>query len=334
MAIARKHVVLTDQAAWYHCISRCVRRGFWQGRSSVTGADCQHRQGWIQDRLRQLSKVFAIDNAAFAVMDNHVHVVVRADPVRAQEWSDEEVARRWLSIFPTVWTDTQLHEPTAAKVAKLMADTERLGRCRERLGNISWLMRCLNEWVARRANKEDDCTGRYWEGRFKCQRIADPGGLLMTMIYVDLNPVRARIVKRPESAWHTSVRHRVAEAKAKARAAPQPAFCWLLPIEEIFPADRMNMRPISCREYLQLVDALGRGVRRGKQSGVIPSHLHPILQRVGLNVQQVQEHLEQFCQRYHHVIGSPETLRRESEASGRTWRDRYAANNLLYRPML
>ena len=51
-------------------------------------------------RLRQLVEIFAIDYAGFAIMDNHLHLLLRLDSQRAQSWSDEEVARRWLTLFP------------------------------------------------------------------------------------------------------------------------------------------------------------------------------------------------------------------------------------------
>ena len=70
-------------------------------------------------------------------------------------------------------------------------------------------MRVLNEKVARMANIEDGVTGRFWEGRFKCQALLDEKALLSCMAYVDLNPVRSTMASTPEESDHTSIRHRV-----------------------------------------------------------------------------------------------------------------------------
>src|SRR5690606_28872771 len=74
-----------------------------------------------------------------------------------------------------------------------------------RLSDISWFMRALCEQVARIANRQDECTGHFWEGRFKAQKIVDEAGLLACAMYVDLNPVRAALAGDPVEAMHTSV---------------------------------------------------------------------------------------------------------------------------------
>ena len=94
MPYPRSSLVSPDATPWYHVISRCVRRAFLCGEDTVTGRNYEHRRGWIVERLEELAEVFAIDVAAYAVMSNHAHLVVRVDAERAQEWSQEEVLRR------------------------------------------------------------------------------------------------------------------------------------------------------------------------------------------------------------------------------------------------
>ena len=86
-------------------------------------------------------------------------------------------------------------------------------------------MRRINEPIARAANCEDSCTGRFWEGRFKCQLLADERAVLASMAYVDLNPIRAGMTARLDHSHHTSIQQRVMscrndEAKAQQRLKP------------------------------------------------------------------------------------------------------------------
>ena len=190
----------------YHCVNRCVRRAFLCGFDAATGKSYAHRKDWVQDRLETLAAIFAIDVVGYALMDNHLHVVLRNRPDIVRSWSDQQVARRWWSLFPKRREqDGRPAEPKPHELRMLTSDRKRLQELRRRLSHISWFMRCLAENIARRANKEEENSGRFWAGRFKMSRILDETALLAVAIYVDLNPIRAGIAETPEtSSWRRS----------------------------------------------------------------------------------------------------------------------------------
>ncbi|EMI53806.1 transposase [Rhodopirellula sallentina] len=192
-----------------HVVQRCVRRAFLAGVDKQSGKDYSFRKEWIRRRLEALASVFAVDVLSYAMMSNHMHQILRNRPDVCAAWSDEEVAIRWLRVFPGRRLEEHLAEPTENDVKTLVRNKERIAEIRTRLSDISWFMRALAEPIARMANKQDECTGRFWEGRFKAQRIVDEAGLLACSMYVDLNPVRAAMVDSPEEAPHTSAYDRV-----------------------------------------------------------------------------------------------------------------------------
>ena len=197
---------------WVHGIQRCVRRAFLCG-DDARGVNRDYRKDWIEKRLRFLGAVFACEISAYAVMSNHVHVVLRMRPDWAALWDDAAVVRAWLRLYPGRFalreTDGTPCEPSPDDVAAKLGDAAWIAERRERLGSLSWLMRCFAEPIARRANHEEDCTGRFWEGRFTSVPLLDYKALIACMVYVDLNPIRAKMADSPENSTHTGARTRI-----------------------------------------------------------------------------------------------------------------------------
>lgn len=211
--VLRVEQFTADEVSTVHVFQRCVRRAFLAGVDRQTGTDYGYRREWIRRRMEALASVFGIDLLSYSVLSNHMHLVVRNRPDVVAVWSDREVAIRWLRVFPGRRLEEHLGEPTETQVDSLVGDAQRMATIRSRLSDISWFMRALSEPIARMANKEDDCTGRFWEGRFKAQRILGEAGQLACVMYVDLNPIRAAMADTPEESIHTSAYDRIKGAK-------------------------------------------------------------------------------------------------------------------------
>ena len=168
----RKCLISLSDTPYYHCVSRCVRRAYLCGEDKVSGRSYEHRRQWLEDRLMLLAEVFCVDVCAFAIMSNHTHVVLRINKQKADALSTTEIIQRWHKMFKGMLLSQRFLDPeqgkslTEAETATVIAVAEVY---RRRLYDISWFMRLLNEYIARQANKEDDCTGHFWEGRFKSQ---------------------------------------------------------------------------------------------------------------------------------------------------------------------
>jgi len=209
MALSRSSYVAEGQEGVYHCFSRCVRRAFLCGFDALTGRDFSHRKAWVVDRLRFLAAIFAIEVLAYAVMEDHDHTIVRTRPDIVASWSDREVARRWRRLCPRHRRMRGGTTSAEEEICAVASNPERIKELRRRLCSLSWFMGQLNEFIARRANKEDKVKGRFWEGRFKCQALLDEAAIAVCMVYVDLNPVRAGRARTPEESDFTSIQERI-----------------------------------------------------------------------------------------------------------------------------
>jgi REP element-mobilizing transposase RayT len=287
MTYARKSLISLQDTPYYHVIARCVRRARLWGVDEYAGQDYSHRKHWVTERLAKITRVFAIEVCAYAVMSNHYHLVLRVDAERTRAWTEAEVIKRWTQLFRLPLLVGRYLDGTATSKAERLAAQQMIAGWRTRLHDVSWLMRVMNEYLARRANEEDQCTGRFWEGRFKSQALLDEAGLLTAMVYVDLNPVRAGIAKTPEDSEFTSIYERIRDigpsnsAARKHSSATKRNDLPLLPFGGRRGAASRTI-PCSLPDYLKLVDWTGRAIRKDKP-GHIDSSLPPILTRLNID---------------------------------------------------
>ena len=172
---------------------------------------------------------------------------------------------------------------------------------RNRLMDISWFMRILNQSIATQANQEDNCTGHFWEGRFKSQALLDEAALAACMAYVDLNPVRANIAKTPESSGYTSVKQRAISAKK----GKQPTR--LLP----FVGNPRNTMPkglpFELKDYLELIELTGCCLREDK-AGYIEENQPVMLTRLNINPENWLTLSKGFRALFHGAVGHSDVL--------------------------
>jgi REP element-mobilizing transposase RayT len=307
MTQPRSQLVPPGSDGTYHCVQRCVRRAFLCGIDDYTGQSFEHRKHWVEARLALLAECFAIAIHAYAVMSNHLHLVVQLAPDAVAQWQDAEVAARWVRLFPPREDSDAAIE---AKCRRLIDNPKRLHVIRSRLCDLSWLMRCLAEPIARRANREDHCKGRFWEGRFKAQRLCDERALLAAMAYVDLNPVRAGVAKGLGDSAHTSVALRLKQAAKTPQTTTKP----LGPILGV-------LRPapaITTADYLQLLDWTGRQLapgKRGRITGPAPASLRLVETDSACWITRVRG----IGSGYWRVVGSVEQLMELAQRIGQHW---------------
>jgi REP element-mobilizing transposase RayT len=357
--LPRSKYVQEGKEGVYHCFSRCVRRAFLYGYDTLTHRDFSHRKTWLVDRLRYLAAVFAIEVCAYAVMENHYHTILRTRPDIVASWSDQEVAIRWLTLFPHRGGKKDADGPPAEKQIRALVDCpERIAELRQRLCSLSWFMGRLNEFIARAANKEDSVKGRFWESRFKCQALLDDAAIAACMVYVDLNPIRAGLAATPEESDFTSIQERIRAwhnetiitSSVPSESVPiiqSGSFGGNMPklehtadlssaIPELIPVDSPDA-PSACwlcpiqsdfqrHGILQMTAAeyfdlvdQSGRVMRSDKRGAIDADLAPILLRIGANPEAWIDTISRFGSKFRLAAGLLSNLRNFADQLGRRW---------------
>ncbi len=315
MATPRNRLINLNITSYYHCTARCVRRAFLMGLDKYSGRNFDHRRKWLEDLLGRVEKAYSIDILAYSIMENHYHVVLRVDKSTPINWSFREIFQRWLSLHkgePLVLrylSGETLEDGQQLELATLAAEYRR------RLMSISWFMRELNERIARKANLEDERSGRFWESRYTSQALLDEAAILSCMAYVDLNPVRAGLTKVLENSDFTSIKQRVKRAQDREGRGPVKLLSFGQAPKE-GKGDPLQL--LTEAQYLSLVDWSGRFARNGK-SGVIPEQIEPILARLNIEESEWLIRTRDFRQRFKCVAGFWHSLVAAAKGFKRKW---------------
>jgi len=340
MTVARERLIDITTTPYYHVINRCVRRAFLCGEDPYTGKSYEHRRQWIVDKIKTLSDIFAIDICAYAVMSNHYHLVLHVNEPEALSWDFNEIIDRWYQLFNGNGLVDKYLAGEILSQGEMAAITDCVNVWHKRLQDISWYMRCLNEAIAREANSEEGCKGRFWEGRFKSQALLDETALLTCMMYVDLNPIRAGMTHQLEASDFTSIQERIvavantlkhAQQKIEKKTSTQKSttHTTLYPFLGTERQEDPSGIPYSLIDYFQLIDWTGRAIREDKK-GAIPAHIQPLLQTLNINENEWLHGVKDFGQRFGSAMGPVTAIKQYGKKLNRKWFQGMDANRRFY----
>lgn len=315
MGYPRRLLVNPEAPGWYHCISRCVRRAF------LCGDQYEHRRQWISDAIALLASVFAVEISHATVMSNHLHLELFVDPLLPRKWSAAEVVDRWARLYPKALekvrqgasSPQEADRREALHRQRLSRDRHWLKKWRQHLGDLGWFHKLLKEPIARRANKEDDVTGHFWEGRFKSIALLCDAATLACGVYIDLNPARAQMAATLIESSHTSIQGRIEMAELESRlgeaAQAQPLKSTpipLKPIPEMFPQ-------LTTAQYVALVSRAG-GVPVRTETA--KERFDAVLTSMGIDPPKWEQAMRTTCRWFGTAVGRAGDLVKEAARRG------------------
>lgn len=335
-----------------HCVHRCVRQAYLL--SSEGDPNCV-RKNLVERLLDHLIQHFAIDCLSFAILDNHLHLILRNRPDIVRGWDDHTAAMHWLALFPgkcAGWEehrkekvakneDTWGFTPSDQDIQKLISDPKKLVEVRERLSDISWLMKALAETISKRINAMEGRTGKFWEGPFEMKLLLNDAAVLACAIYVDLNTIRAGMHTALDHAAFTTAIYRLAEAHQEAvnegttaldlelranlkEISEKYGFVVPLQLKEGESLGSMpsttkrrtsdkGFLPITAAKYTNLLQWTGEQ-RHPDKRGVITKPLEETLIALGISVEHWMKLAGEFDKCFFSLAGSKEGIEREQKA--------------------
>ena len=248
--------------------------------------------------------------------------------------SPKDVVRRWHQLFKPKEVSQKFINGEHLESHELNQIDVLIDTWRKRLYDISWFMKVLNENIARRANKEDECSGHFWEARYKSQALLDEKAVLSAMTYVDLNPIRAAMAATPENSDHTSIKLRLEYWKNKAMQKLDDQNETLQP-KSLMPFVGNLRQPMpkglifNLIDYIELVDWTGRIIRDDKRGAIVAS-TPPILQRLDISTEHWIELSTKFESRFKGIAGSAQSIKALCAHFGLTRQVNRSNSEVLY----
>ncbi len=222
--------------------------------------------------------------------------MVKLCPEQFERLCDDAIIERWCSLFKGPLLVQRYRSGGSLTPAERRTVEEIAAIWRTKLSDLSWFMRCLNQPIAAQANREDGCSGKFWESRFTSQALTTEEALTSCMAYVELNPVRACMADTPETSDYTSFQERLRpdfdlEKAVKQQIEQEELRYFNAALKPLLPFDNATTDtpqagiPCAFESYIALVDWTGRAIREDKR-GSIDHNLSPILERLGLSAEQ------------------------------------------------
>ena len=182
---------ITGEPAVYHVISRTPLDGF------VLGDD---EKDYLIKLTRHLRQVYFAKVLGFCIMGNHFHILVRMHP--GDDYDDEEIKGRYKLYY-------------GEESKREVNDEEMIRALREKWANLSEYVKEIKQGFSRFYNKGHGRKGFFWSERFKSMIVDNGDTLINCLAYIDLNPYRAGIVKKPESYRWSSLGYHVQSNNAE-----------------------------------------------------------------------------------------------------------------------
>ncbi|UCD81578.1 MAG: hypothetical protein JSW26_09200 [Desulfobacterales bacterium] len=172
-----QRMIIDDQSTVYHVMSRTALDGFPLG---------DVEKDFMLDLIRRYAALYLVEILGFCLMGNHIHILMRVFP--EYKFTDEDILKRYVDFYgdERIFTD------------------DLVPSLRLKLSNLSEFMREIKVGFARFYNRRHHRRGYFWGDRFKSVIVENGETLINCLAYIDLNPLRAGLVKRPEQyRWNS-----------------------------------------------------------------------------------------------------------------------------------